>query len=130
MDDLPARTVLVVEEMALISLSVEDELRDAGFEVAGPFSTGTAALEYLRLNPTAPYAAVVSMGSGASFLPLIRALQDLGIPPIVHSGFRGDDVPELADLTWIEKPAAMGEVARAVQALAAGELPVMIDPAV
>jgi len=128
--DSQLQTVLVVEEMALISLSVEDELTDAGFKVAGPFSSGSAALEYLRLDPNTPFAAVVSMGSGASFLPLIRALQDLGIPPIVHSGFRGDDVPELAGLTWIEKPAAMGEVASAVQALAAGELPVMIDPAV
>jgi len=113
--------------MAWISLSVEDELRDGGFEVAGPFSSGSAALDYLQLNPTAPLAAVVSMGIGASSLPLIRALQERGILPIIHSGFTGEDNPELAGLPWIEKPAGMGELARAVRALAAEEPPAEIS---
>ena len=40
--------VLVLEDEALIALNLQDELQDAGYEVAGPFTTCAAALEWLQ----------------------------------------------------------------------------------
>ena len=40
--------VLVLEDEALIALNLQDELQDAGYEVAGPFTACSAALEWLQ----------------------------------------------------------------------------------
>ena len=42
--------VLVAEDVAAISLCLEDALVESGYTVAGPFSTGSSALEWLREN--------------------------------------------------------------------------------
>src|SRR6478609_10310805 len=38
---------LVLEDEAMIALNLQDELQDAGYRVAGPFTTCSAALEWL-----------------------------------------------------------------------------------
>jgi PleD family two-component response regulator len=40
--------VLVLEDEALIAINLQDELQDAGHEVAGPFTACAAALEWLQ----------------------------------------------------------------------------------
>jgi response regulator RpfG family c-di-GMP phosphodiesterase len=40
--------VLVLEDEAIIALNLQDDLQDAGHEVAGPFATCSAALEWLQ----------------------------------------------------------------------------------
>jgi hypothetical protein len=40
--------VLLLEDEALIVLNLQDDLQDAGYEVAGPFTTCAAALEWLQ----------------------------------------------------------------------------------
>ena len=40
--------VLLLEDEALVALNLQDELQDAGYEVAGPFTACAAALEWLQ----------------------------------------------------------------------------------
>src|SRR3954467_6754360 len=40
--------VLLLEDEALIALNLQDELQDAGYRIAGPFTTCAAALAWLQ----------------------------------------------------------------------------------
>ena len=42
------RVVLVAEDSAVIGMMLADELQDAGYAVAGPFSHAAAALAWLE----------------------------------------------------------------------------------
>ena len=111
-------TAMVVEDEALIAMSLEDGLSDAGFEIAGPFSTCAAALRWLET--AAPVVAVVdAVLSDGTCLDLAKDLQRRGIPFMIHSGV-GDfqeRAPELDSVTWIEKPAPVEVVVKAVRDL-------------
>jgi DNA-binding response OmpR family regulator len=40
--------VLILEDEVLIGINLQDELQDAGYRVAGPFTTCAAALKWLQ----------------------------------------------------------------------------------
>ena len=99
-------TAMVVEDEALIAMSLEDGLSDAGFQIAGPFSTCADALGWL--NTEAPVVAVLdAVLSDGTCLDLAKELRRRGIPFMIHSGLDEFDerAPELHDVRWIEKPA-------------------------
>ena len=48
--------VLVLEDEALIALNLQDELQDVSYAVAGPFTTCSAAREWLQTaTPKRPF---------------------------------------------------------------------------
>src|SRR4051812_24797718 len=112
---------MLVEDEAILSIGIEEELREAGFRVAGPFASCAAAIDYLR--DAKPSAAVVdSLLMDGSCEPLVKELRRRGVPIVIHSGTFEIDFPFLTGLPWIDKPAATGDVAKAVAALLADVL--------
>lgn len=112
--------VLVVEDQALIGLSIEAFLEEAGYTVAGPFASNAEALAWL--DGERPAAAVLDLGlrDGLS-TGLAQELRRRGIGFVVYSGHaqRPDLAPELHDAPWLRKPVPREDLLRAVDALAA-----------
>lgn len=109
---------LVVEDEALIALNLQDELQNAGYEVAGPFTTCATALEWLRTGTpdVAVLDAVLKDGNCYNISLILSRRQ---VPFVIYSGY-GEDRELLGDLyhvPWIEKPAPPAVVIRACQQL-------------
>lgn len=118
---MSSRVVLVVEDQALIGLSIEAFLEEAGYEVAGPFASNQEALDWL--GGGAPAAAVLDLGlkDGLS-TTLAQELRRRGVGFVVYSGHaqRPDLAPELHDVPWLHKPVPREDLLRAVDDLAGG----------
>jgi CheY-like chemotaxis protein len=100
--------VLVVEDEAVISLVISEELFSYGYEVAGPFGRSSEALAWLRQNSVDLAILDYQLKDGPC-LPVARELVQRGIPFMVFSAsYPGPkDHPELRDVPWIGKPASI-----------------------
>ncbi len=99
--------ILLAEDSVLIGLELADSLRGEGFEIAGPFTTCSAAEAWLSSHE--PMAAILdnTLKDG----PCEQLASDLrrrGIPFIVYSGHdQGSEHPPVFQgVPWITKPAA------------------------
>jgi DNA-binding response OmpR family regulator len=96
---------MIVEDQALIGMSLEAFLEDAGFEVAGVFMSNSQALEWLEGDLPDVAVLDVMIKDGTS-VAVARVLKRLGVPFIVYSGLpsRTECPVELQDVPWLEKP--------------------------
>lgn len=107
--------VLVVEDEALIGMTLLPDLEEAGYRVAGPFSRGDEALTWLeRVTPDLAILDII-LGDGPC-QDLARGLRRAGIPFVVFSGHdHGPDVPEeFRGVPWIEKPGSFDALSQAL----------------
>ena len=97
---------MIVEDQALIGMSLEASLEEAGFEVAGPFMSNAQALRWLQ-NAAPDLAVLDVMLKDGTSLRIARELKSRGIPFVIYSGLPpdADRPPELQDVPWLEKPA-------------------------
>ena len=120
MSDQPAQsgTVLLLEDEALIAVALQADLEDAGHNVAGPFITCASALDWLTGNK--PDLAILDtvLKDGPCKEVALR-LTSLGVPVLVYSGHAEDvnTLPELANATWVEKPATGETILQALVGL-------------
>ncbi|SCY48036.1 response regulator [Microvirga guangxiensis] len=96
---------MIVEDQALIGMSLEASLEEVGFAVEGPFMSCAQALDWLE-NDAPDIALLDIMLKDGTSLEIARTLKNRGIPFVVYSGLpqsadRGD---ELQDVPWLEKP--------------------------
>jgi CheY-like chemotaxis protein len=111
------RVVLVAEDNAVIGMMLADDLQDAGYAVAGPFSHAAAALAQLR-DFTPDMAILDVLLKDGSCAPLARELRARGVPFIVFSGLdAAPDLPELQGVPWVVKPSGFAEIATALATL-------------
>ena len=110
--------VLVAEDMGAISLELEEFLTEACFAVAGPFSSGRAALEWLEGSRPDVALLDVVLSDGLC-IELARVLRLRTIPFLFLSGgLPHYGLPdELRDVEWIEKPFRESDVVTALTAL-------------
>jgi DNA-binding response OmpR family regulator len=109
---------MIVEDQALIGMSLEASLEETGFTVAGPFMSCTQALRWLEHN--GPDLAVLDlMLKDETSLPIARALKLRGVPFAIYSGLppKTECPPELRDAPWLEKPVSRETLARTLAAL-------------
>jgi DNA-binding response OmpR family regulator len=99
-----APSCLIVEDQALIGMSLEAYLEDAGFEVIGPFTRKAEALRWLE-DHTPELALLDVMLTDGSSVDLARELKGRGVPFAIYSGLKPDsETPEFQGVTWLEKP--------------------------
>jgi DNA-binding response OmpR family regulator len=110
--------VLLVESHAAISMTLEDDLSEAGYEVTS-IGTCTSSLEWLEAN-TPDLAILGSILHDPSCLELARALQQRGVPFMVFSGSRHCEFSssEFEEVPWVEKPATVETILEVLARLA------------
>jgi len=112
--------ILLLENEALIALTLQDELQDAGYRVAGPFSTCSAGLEWLRINT--PDAAILDAAlNDGPCSKIALELSRRKVPFLIYSGYHEDHelLSRFQHLKWIEKPVPSSVLVRACQQLLA-----------
>jgi DNA-binding response OmpR family regulator len=96
---------MIVEDQALIGMSLEASLEEAGFAVEGPFMSSAQALHWLE-SDTPDIALLDVMLKDGTSVEIARALKSRGIPFAIYSGLppnaRGPS--ELQNVPWLEKP--------------------------
>jgi len=109
---------MIVEDQALIGLSLEAYLEDAGFSVAGPFPSCAEALRWLECNTPQVAVLDVSLRDGSS-LPIARKLKGRNTPFAVYSGLpcTAPLPEELQDVPWLEKPVSREELTQTLARL-------------
>ena len=97
---------MIVEDQALIGMSLEASLEEAGFHVAGPFMSSAQALKWLE-NAEPDLAVLDVMLKDGTSVRIARELKSRGVPFAIYSGLPPDSnrPPELQDVPWLEKPA-------------------------
>ncbi|MBJ6128476.1 response regulator [Microvirga splendida] len=113
--------VLVLEDEALIALNLQDELRDAGYRTAGPFTTCAAALGWLQTATPDTAILDVALKDG----PCLEIALELGrreVPFLIYSGHHKDRqlLAEFDHVTWIEKPVPHSVLVQACHQLLVG----------
>jgi DNA-binding response OmpR family regulator len=111
---------MVVEDEAIIAMSLEDGLSDQGFQVMGPFSACADALA--ALETAAPDLAILdAVLSDGPCLELARELRGRGVPFVIYSGADAFDehASELDGVPWVEKPSPLETVMAAAVGLLA-----------
>ncbi len=122
MDIMAQTRCMIVEDQALIGMSLEASLKEAGFQVAGVFMSNAQALQWLEGD--APDIAVLDiMIKDGTSLEIARALKRLGVPFAIYSGLppKADCPPELQNVPWLEKPASREILLNVLGQLAAPE---------
>lgn len=100
--------VLIVEDEPTIALSVEDDLIDAGFEIAGIAAKLDEALALVESGNC--NAAIVDANlAGVSAGPIADALSMRGLPFIVVSGYSQEQMQgQFSGGTFLQKPCRAG----------------------
>jgi len=113
--------VLILEDEALIALNLQDELQDAGFAVVGPFTTCSAALQWLG-SATPSLAILDAALNDGSCIEVASELNRREVPFLVYSGHQENHtlMAELPRVTWVEKPTPPDIVVQACQQLLSG----------
>jgi DNA-binding NtrC family response regulator len=108
---------LIIEDQALIAMSVEAYLEDMGFEVQTVASVAQGR-EWLKDN-TPKFIILDFMLKDGPATELAGELHRRGIPFIVYSGYsRHLGVPsELREVPWLDKPAPREDLLKAVVTL-------------
>ena len=113
--------VLVLEDEALIALNLQDDLQDVGYEVAGPFTTCAAALDWLQTET--PDTAILDAAlKDGPCREVALELSRREVPFLIYSGHHEDRqlLSEFHHVTWIEKPVPSEMLVQTCQQLLVG----------
>ena len=125
--DLSGKRVLVLEDEALIALTLVEVLRELGCTIVGPANSTAAALD--RLAQGTPDLAILDVNlAGASSAPVAQALKALGVPFVYCTGYAEPALQIGADLLapMLTKPVDRDELAAALRK-AIGDQPIACD---
>src|SRR5258708_4095809 len=96
--------VLIVDDEWLIADLMANILKESGFDVIGPASRVSTALELIETDPPAAAILDVTLGSEPSFR-IARALAERGVPFLFMTGYCSSDLPaEFTDRPILGKP--------------------------
>jgi DNA-binding response OmpR family regulator len=111
-------TVLVAEDESIIALSIEDELTDAGYAVAGPFATTSATMGWLSTDTPDLAVLDTNLRDGSSRVVALELIRRR-VSFVVYSGYRQtmNTTPEFDHGVWIEKPSPGGALTKALASL-------------
>ena len=119
---LKEKRVLIVDDEALIALTMKQALQEQGSTVVGPARSSAAALDLIRQQ--APDLAILDLNlAGRSSVSIARALRALGVPYVYCTGYADPAQmiePELRAET-LTKPTDPRELVEALRRALAGK---------
>ena len=124
MSTLTARKRCLIADDQQSDPSLQGDVEAAGFDVIGPFSSSSFALDWLEDHTTdlAVIDPALDEETGSS---LVLALRSRGVPIVVYSdSVRQPEGPaELRSVPWFEKATARGDLLSALSYLQTTALP-------
>jgi DNA-binding response OmpR family regulator len=116
--------ILIAEDYGLIGMMLEQDLREAAYEVAGPFASCAAALKWLATQT--PDAAILDIElEDGPCTELAQELKDRSVPFLILTGQPSDPAHNQAAFSGaprLEKPMSQQEVIDALRGLLRAEL--------
>lgn len=114
--------MLVLEDEILIGINLQDELQEAGYCVAGPFTTCADALNWFR-TVTSDVAVLDAALKDGSCHKIAGELQRRSVPFLIYSGSGKDQelLAEFHHVRWMEKPIPAPELVQACEKLLIGQ---------
>lgn len=108
--------VLIVEDMMIIAMEAEDQLRDAGAQNCHIATSVADALALIENGDISFALLDVNLGVEASE-PVAVALRDWGIPFVVASGYGEKSIgyPTLSSAPLLTKPYTSAQLREAIQ---------------
>jgi DNA-binding NtrC family response regulator len=95
---------LIVEDQALIGLSLEAYLEEVGFGACTSVSSASEAIEWLSARTPSVVILDYALEDGPC-TPLAQRLHRAGIPFLIYSGHQRTSAPvELQSVPWLTKP--------------------------
>ena len=119
--DLSGQCVLIVDDEALIALTLADTVREMGCKVLGPAHSIEAAIALIRQSP--PDLAVLDINiAGNSNAPVAKALRALAIPFVYCTGYAepAEQIEPGLEAEMITKPTDPDALAAALRRAATG----------
>jgi CheY-like chemotaxis protein len=113
MAELAGKRILVVEDEALLAMTIEDVLADAGATVVGPASAVARALDLAADGPLDAALLDINLGDERSDA-VAEMLRNRGVPVVLATGYGSASVP--GDTPVLAKPYREKQI---VEALAA-----------
>lgn len=89
--------ILVVEDDAILAISLVGLFRHAGFKLVDPVATAAEALAYLKQGSCAAAVMDVHLGRGETSEPVAHELKSRGIPFVTLTGYSHDQRPPAFD---------------------------------
>ena len=114
------KRILVVEDEAIVTMAIEDDLFNEGARIMGPVSSVDEALQLIEAADGGLSAAVLDLSlNGASVLPVANRLAGLGVPFLFATGYSvGCDTGGHTTAPVMHKPFGPHALITAVEALA------------
>jgi CheY-like chemotaxis protein len=114
-------SILIVEDELLLALSLEEDLRDLGCAIVGPYAELDAALTAAREEAFDLAVLDVNL-NGRPVFPLAEELLERGIPVLLLSGYAPSRLPEtLTEVPRLAKPYDRAGLIRKVERLLAAK---------
>lgn len=82
-----SRKVLVLEDEVIVALDLAETIREAGYEVIGPYYSEEKALDALESTEPAFAVLDVNLGKGADSLKVARRLNEIGSKFVFLTGY-------------------------------------------
>lgn len=112
------RRILVVEDEFMIAQEVAEALAEAGAETLGPVPRVSDAMRLIAAEDRIDGALLDVNLFNEPVWPVVDALLARGVPLLLATGYDANAIPQqYADLPRHEKPAAGGDLARALSAV-------------
>lgn len=109
---LSGRRILIVEDEMLVSMVIEEALKDLGCNIVGPVATRTQALALAKAEPLDGALLDVNLG-GEPVYPVADALSQRGIPFAFVTGYgQGAIADRYATAPTLVKPFKLSTVER------------------
>ncbi|MGR3272482.1 response regulator [Thalassococcus profundi] len=111
------KSVLVLEDEAIVAMDLAAELSDAGWQVLGPAGSIPEAIRLIEIE--LPDAAVLDVNlSGTKSFDLAKTLRDRGCSVLFLTGYAKDTIPaHLSDAPVVAKPVDPAALTRQLAAI-------------
>ncbi|QDZ02116.2 response regulator [Nitratireductor mangrovi] len=90
---LAGKSILIVEDEALLALGLEQDLQDAGYQTVGPYRTLADARRAASEETIDAGILDINLNGELSY-PVAEQLLRRGIPFLFVSGYGGESIPE------------------------------------
>ncbi len=123
MDGSARPVAIILEDQPIISIYVEDLLKDSGIQIGGVFTDCNHAMDWLRSHKADIAILDVLIGQG-SCAPVAEQLRQQGTPFILYTGSEHTAKLDAAfgSALTVDKPDRPGELMKAVRATLASRL--------